>query len=88
MHRLTVHKAVALRLSLAFLLKIGCCFGFDVRFDFRVVVVGCMRVLLLHQIGARTSLDLFSAVVLCPRLLLNTQRANDISNTELLPLMF
>ncbi len=59
MPRLTTHKAVALCLSLAFLLKIGCSLGFDVRFDIVVVVVGCMRVLLLHQIGARTSLDLF-----------------------------
>lgn len=34
----------------------------------------------------KSSLDLFAAVVLYSRLILNTQRTNDISNIELLPL--
>ena len=47
-----------------------------------------VEVLLVHHVGDRSPFGPFSVRVLCPRILLNTQMANDILHREFTPLMF
>ena len=52
------------------------------------LLVGVLRIF-LHHMGTRTSLNNFLAMnILCSRLLFNIQRANEVGNAKLLPLMF
>ena len=47
-----------------------------------------VEVLLVHHVGNRSPFGPFSVRVFCPRILLNTQMANDILHREFTPLMF
>ena len=67
---------------LTLLLEVGILL--DTRFPLGLVEVG----VLLYKICDRSSLIPFSVRVLCSRILLDTQMANDILNWEFTPLVF
>ena len=81
MAHLATHLARLFLLCFTLLLEVGS-LG-----DSLVLFLGLVGIF-LHHIGSRTSLSSSSVFVFCPRLLLNIQRANDILNRELMPLMF
>jgi hypothetical protein len=84
--RIAADKAIYLIL----LLKIGCLFSLCevLLLVLLLVIVGFIRVVLLYHIGTRGPNNSFSMSDFRPRLLFNIQGANEISDAELLSLMF
>src|SRR6266498_1240967 len=87
MVRISAHKAAPFLVVLLFL-EIGCLSGNILVLSLILGFILELKILLLHQIGARISLVPLHTCVLCPRFLFNIKRSNKISNAELLSLMF
>ena len=60
---------------------------FTIKLALVLELVG-LEVLLLYQIGTRTSLNTSSTVVLCSRLFFHIKSANEIQNRKLMSLVF